>query len=138
MIRLEHVNIVVRDLDETLAFYQAAFPHWKVRGGGENIRYGMASNWLHFGDDYHYLAFSDHGIEDGRDLKTSQIGLAHIAFTVSNLDALIIRLESAGYQIAINGAEDPSHKSVYFIDPNGIEVEFVEYLTDLPSERNRY
>ncbi|WP_133407656.1 VOC family protein [Parashewanella tropica] len=138
MIRLEHVNFVVRDLNKTVDFYQAAFPHWKIRGRGKNVRYGMPSNWLHFGDDYNYLAFSDHGAEEARDLKSSQVGLAHIAFTVTNLEALINRLETAGYEIAINGAEDPSHKSVYYNDPNGIEVEFVQYLTDLPSERNRY
>jgi hypothetical protein len=25
---------------------------------------------------------------------------------------------------------------VYFIDPNGFEVEFVEYLSDIPAQRN--
>lgn len=48
MIQLEHVNLVVTDLERSLHFYQAAFPHWKVRGGGESSWYGKARKWLHF------------------------------------------------------------------------------------------
>ncbi|RYV02333.1 glyoxalase [Shewanella sp. OPT22] len=138
MISLEHVNVVVRDIPETLTFYQAAFPHWKVRGGGSGEWYGKPRKWVHFGDDYHYLAFSDHGKTAARDLKGDQVGLAHYAFTVSNLEALIQRLQNAGYQVAIWGGNDDTQKSVYFIDPNGIEVEFVQYLVDLPELRNQY
>ncbi len=53
--RLEHLNLVVNDLDESLVFYKAAFPHWRVRGGGESVWHGTPRKWLHFGDDYHYL-----------------------------------------------------------------------------------
>ena len=33
--------------------------------------------------------------------------------------------------------EDPYRRNIYF-DAHGFEVEFVEYLTDIPAERNRY
>ena len=33
MITLEHINLVVSDIEKRLAFYQAAFPNWHVRGG---------------------------------------------------------------------------------------------------------
>lgn len=32
MIHLEHINLVVDDIPAALRFYQAAFPHWRVRG----------------------------------------------------------------------------------------------------------
>jgi hypothetical protein len=32
--------------------------------------------------------------------------------------------------------EEAFRKNVYFVDPSGFEVEFVEYLSDLPEERN--
>ena len=37
MARLEHVNLVGKNIERSLAFYQTAFPHWQVRaeGGGE-------------------------------------------------------------------------------------------------------
>lgn len=138
MLYLEHLNLVVEDLPSTLAFYQAAFPHWSVRGGDNDTWYGTQRNWIHFGDDYQYLSFNDNGQGDNRDLTSSQLGLAHFAFVTTNLSALISRLGAAGFEVAKPGADDPFRRNVYFIDPSGYEVEFVEYLSDLPSERNRY
>ncbi|CAM3814963.1 VOC family protein [Parendozoicomonas haliclonae] len=138
MIHLEHINLVVSDIPRALTFYQAAFPHWSVRGSGKGDWYGAPRNWIHFGDDYNYLAFSDHGRGENRDLKGSQVGLAHLAFVTDNLDRLIDRLSQAGFQPHNEGAEDPHRKNTYYLDPDGFEVEFVEYLSDLPKERNCY
>ena len=137
MVQLEHLNLVVSDLDKTLAFYQAAFPHWTVRGGGTGDWYGKPRKWIHFGDDYHYLAFSDHGEGQNRDLKGAQVGLAHFAYVTTDLDGIVKRLTGAGFEVD-KGSEDPYRNNVYFIDPDGYEVEFVEYLSDVPALRNRY
>lgn len=136
MLHLEHVNLVVSDVPAMLAFYQAAFPHWKVRDTGKGDWNGKPRTWLHFGDDYSYIVFSDNGEGDNRDLDGHQVGLAHFAYVTNNIDAVTERLVSAGYEIAKPGADNPFRKNVYFIDPAGFEVEFVEYLSDLPSERN--
>ena len=137
MIQLEHVHLVVANLENALRFYRAAFPHWRIRDKGKGDWYGKARHWLHFGDDYQYLAFSDHGEGRNRDLEAHQVGLAHFAFVTRNLDALVARLENIGFAIAQDGAEEPHRRNVYFIDPDGFEVEFVEYSSDLPDERNR-
>ena len=136
MIKLEHINMVVSDLDKSLVFYRAAFPHWKVRAEGSRLWYDKPSNWIHFGDDYQYLALSDHGEGDNRDLTGHSVGLAHIAFEVTNIDAMIERLAQHGFDIALDGADSRVRKNVYFLDPDGFEVEFIEYLTDIPAERN--
>ena len=34
------------------------------------------------------------------------------------------------------GPDEPHRRNVYFVDPDGMDVEFVEYLSDLPAERN--
>ena len=47
-----------------------------------------------------------------------------------------MRLQQAGYAIAKPGAKEPFRKNVYFVDPAGFEVEFVECLSDIPAERN--
>jgi len=138
MIHLEHLNLVVEDLPKTLHFYRAAFPHWKVRGGGEASWHGKPRDWVHFGDDYQYLTFNNDGVGENRDLTGHQIGLAHFAFVTDNLDAVIQRLKTAGYPADKEGAEDDFRRNVYYLDPNGYEVEFVQYLSDIPSERNRY
>lgn len=136
MIQIEHINLVVDDIPSTLAFYQAAFPHWFVRDEGQGEWYGKARNWLHFGDDYQYIALSDHGEGSNRALSGHQVGLAHFAFVTNHLDALVARLQQAGYPVAKPGADEPYRKNVYFVDPAGFEVEFVEYLSDNPKERN--
>ena len=133
---LEHVNLVVSDLDAMLKFYRAAFPHWHIRDEGKGEWYGKPRNWLHFGDDYHYIALSDHGEGTNRDLAGHSVGFAHFAYVTNNLDAVISRLQAAGFSIAKNGADDPFRKNIYFVDPAGFEVEFVEYLSDIPAQRN--
>jgi catechol-2,3-dioxygenase len=136
MLHLEHLNLVVNDIDASLAFYQAAFPHWRVRQEGRSEWHGKPRRWLHFGDDYQYLTFNDNGVGENRDLGGHQTGLAHFAFVTLNLDALVKRLAEAGFALDHNGADEDHRKNVYFIDPNGFEVEFVEYLSDVPAERN--
>jgi catechol 2,3-dioxygenase-like lactoylglutathione lyase family enzyme len=136
MLYIEHVNLVVNDIPATLTFYQAAFPHWKVRAKGTADWYGVERNWLHFGDDYQYLTFNDDGVDENRDLSGHQVGLAHFAFVINNLSAMKNRLAKAGFEVHKQGAENPHRANLYFLDPNGFEVEFVQYFSDLPEERN--
>jgi len=136
MLHIEHLNLVVNDLPNTLKFYQEAFPHWRIRDSGENEWSGKPRKWLHLGDDYHYLALADNGVGENRDLSGHQTGLAHFAFVTNDIDAIVDRLSRAGFNIAKDGADDPYRRNVYFIDPSGFEVEFVQYLSDLPDERN--
>ncbi|MGC9404261.1 VOC family protein [Vibrio genomosp. F10 str. 9ZC157] len=136
MIKLEHVNLVVKDIPKMLKFYQAVFPHWTVRDEGQGEWYGKPRNWLHFGDEYQYIAMSDHGEGENRNLSGHQIGLAHFAYETNNIEAVIERLTQAGFPIAKDGAIEPYRKNVYFVDPAGFEIEFVEYLSDDPKKRN--
>jgi catechol 2,3-dioxygenase-like lactoylglutathione lyase family enzyme len=136
MLYLEHVNMVVTDIPAALTFYQAAFPHWHVRDQGESPWSGKPRKWLHFGDDYQYLTFNDNGEGDNRDLAGHQPGLAHFAFVTDNIDAVIERLAAAGFAAAKDGADEPYRRNIYFVDPAGFEVEFVQYLSDIPAQRN--
>lgn len=133
---LEHVNLVVKDINKSLSFYQAAFPHWRVRSKGKGEWHGKARTWLHFGDDFQYLALSDHGEGENRELAGFQVGLAHFAYVVTNLESIVLRLEAAGFPIDKGSNQHPFRRNAYFIDPDGFEVEFVEYLSDIPDERN--
>ncbi|GAB3010987.1 VOC family protein [Bowmanella dokdonensis] len=138
MLRLEHLNLVVRDIPTALKFYRAAFPHWKIRGEGVADWYGTRRNWLHFGDDYNYLTFNDNGSGENRDLKSNSLGLAHFAYVVEDLDRLIDRMAGSGFTPAKQGSIDPHRRNIYFVDPDGFEVEFVQYLSDIPAQRNLY
>jgi len=138
MITLEHINLVVNDIEAAIKFYQAAFPHWAVRGGGISEWHGKPRNWVHFGDDYQYLTFNDDGVGENRDLTGHQIGLAHFAFVTTDLTGVIERLKQADFTVGKEGVKDEYRTNVYFIDPSGYEVEFVQYHSDLPELRNRY
>lgn len=136
--KIEHLNLVVKDLPQTLAFYQAAFPHWQVRGEGQQVWHGVARNWVHFGDDFQYLTFNDNGSGENRDLTTNELGLGHFGFETTNLDNVVKRLVQAGFSVHKDGSADEFRRNIYFLDPNGFEVEFVQYLSDQPTQRNRY
>jgi catechol 2,3-dioxygenase-like lactoylglutathione lyase family enzyme len=136
MIYLEHLNVVVKDIPKALSFYQAAFPHWSVRSKGKQDWYGKPREWLHFGDHYQYITFNNGGEDQIRHLKGHQVGLAHFAFVTNNLAQVIERLARAGFTVDKAGAQAPFRKNAYFVDPDGFEVEFVQYLSDLPAERN--
>ncbi len=138
MVHLEHLNLVVKNLQETLNFYQSAFPHWKIRGGGKSEWYGHPRNWVHFGDDYSYLSLNDNGTGENRQLKQYQVGLAHFAFVINDVKGLIKRLAKIGIKPSVAYEGDENRGSVYFIDPNGYEVEFVVYYNDQPYLRNQY
>ena len=136
MLYIEHLNLVVSDLPASLSFYLAAFPHWRIRDSGDGVWFGVARKWLHFGDDHQYLALNDDGDGENRDLAGHTPGLAHFAFVTANIDAVVERLADAGFSVAKEGADEPYRKNVYFVDPAGFEVEFVEYLSDQPEQRN--
>lgn len=136
--RLEHANLVLPDIAPTLAFLKAAFPEWRVRGRGDGAWSGKPRRWLHFGDDDHYLTLNDNGEGPWRDLDGHASGLAHIGFVVDSLEEIVARLRKAGYEPSHWGPDDPCRRNVYYVDGQGLEFEFVEYLSDDPAEKNRY
>ena len=84
------------------------------------------------------MAFNDQGQGENRELSGHQLGLAHFAYVTSDLEGIIQRLESAGFNISSDGNHTKYRKNIYFLDPNGYEVEFVQYHTDDSRLRNNY
>ncbi len=136
MARIEHANIVVTQLETTSRFLMTAFPHWKVRDGGESAWAGKPRRWVHLGDDVTYLTLNDNGEGKPRALDGHQPGLAHLGFEVTGLDDLVQRLVDAGYAISHAGDHTAHRRNVYFVDDEGLEFEFVEYASDDPAQRN--
>ena len=81
------------------------------------------------------ITFSDNGIGDNRDLS-GHCWFAHFAYVTEDLDGVIQRLQDAGFEVDKVGPENPYRRNVYFKDPAGFEVEFVEYGSDIPAQRN--
>lgn len=136
--RIEHVNIIVPEIEPTMNFLLAAFPQWRLRGRGDMTWYGKPRSWAHVGNDDFYITLNDHGEGQMRDLTSNQNGLAHVGFAVENVDQIVKNLISKGYNPDHTGGTHPFHKSMYFIDPQGLEFEFVEYSSEIPAEKNMY
>jgi len=116
-------------------------PHWQVRGEGTGGWSGAPRRWVHFGDEYTYLAMHDDATlssEQRQQADSGGAGLVHFGLEVANLPAVIERLTKAGFAPSDPGTQEPHRRNIYFIDPNGFEVEFVEYSSDAPVERNLY
>ena len=135
--RLEHANIVVRDIDATVRFLRTAFPEFRMRFDGPDA---VGKRWVHFGTDDTYIALSQSTVEPDRPWTPYEglPGVNHLAYEVDDVEALRERLESAGYRDSTVANKHPYRKRVYFFDRDGNDWEFVQYLSDDAAKRNDY
>jgi catechol 2,3-dioxygenase-like lactoylglutathione lyase family enzyme len=121
---LEHVNMTVSDLDRSIDFYRRLLGlavRW--RRAGDADRTAAA----HVGDDRHYIAMFQASAPEPRcPTDYESPGLNHFGFVVDDLDQARRRLAELG--VTPHGEADyhPGRR-LYFFDPDGIEVELVEY-----------
>lgn len=132
---VEHANLTVSNIDHSIAFLQTALPGFSVRHRGQSELY----RWCHIGTEHTYLALQDVVNRDKID-RTPYLdsGINHIGLVTQDVDGVRQRLLAAGYQENDIETTHPWRKRCYFWDPNGIEWEFVEYLSDDPAQRNDY
>jgi catechol 2,3-dioxygenase-like lactoylglutathione lyase family enzyme len=136
-VRLEHVNLVARDLDGMIRFLHAAFPEYRVRGAGTGP---SGARWVHVGNDDSYLALNEATVDPAEPWVpySGKPGVNHLGFEVDDVEALQARLRSAGYAETTVPNEHPGRRRVYFNDAEGNDWEFVQYLTDDASLRHDY
>ena len=137
MLRLEHANLHVRDVDAMIDFLRTAFPELRVRGEGVSW---TGSRWVHLGNDETYLALYQATAEPAEKWTpyAGKPGLNHLGFEVEDAEALRVRLREAGYLESTVPNAHPHRTRVYFYDPEGNDWEFVEYRSSDPAERNDY
>jgi catechol 2,3-dioxygenase-like lactoylglutathione lyase family enzyme len=142
--QLEHINLRVPSIAATQALLCAAFPDFRLRGGGYGPIYGY---WAHIGNDDHYVAVSQRekpGEESGESIPPYEYRqsyrLLHLAYVVDDVEALMARLHQAGFEPddVDNLNDHPYRRRVYYLDGNGIEYEFVQYLSKKAEQRNDY
>ncbi len=119
---LEHVNLTVSELDRSIEFYSALFGY-RVRWRGRTSNGAEAA---HVGDERCYLAFFQAERPDRVERDYGEVGLNHFGFVVDDLDAFKRRLQAL--DVAPHSEQDyEPGRRLYFLDPDGIEVELVEY-----------
>jgi catechol 2,3-dioxygenase-like lactoylglutathione lyase family enzyme len=119
---LEHVNMSVADLDKTIAFYESLL--------GLKVRWrGTAASGLraaHIGDERCYLALFEIGERERTEADYDQLGLNHFGFVVDDLEDAKRKLAALHVEPTMEADYEPGRR-LYFLDPNGVEVELVQY-----------
>jgi len=133
-IYLEHANITVNDLQESIKFFQTAFPHFKIRGGGNDTR-----EWVHLGDDNTYIAINQ-ALQNDLKMANSydRIGINHLGFVVQDVEEIAKNLLSNGYKRDYPKQVEQFRIRDYFADTDGNQFEFVQYLSEVIQEKNSY
>ncbi len=138
--RLEHANITVANLDGAVEFLMTAFPEFKVRGGGETDQGDWTQKWVHVGTDEYYICLNQAkpGIPTPPARGTIAPSYNHLGFEIEDAEELRDRMLAAGYKEGFVPPPHPHRRRVYFHDPDGLEWEFVQYFSEIPSEKNDY
>ena len=125
--RLEHTNLTVSDLERSIAFYHDALG-FDVRWRGQAVgttRMVPAAHVGPAGDEFYCALFESE--KPGRapyDYATP--GFNHFGIVVDDLAAVTTRVEAAGAKVHMSFEYDPG-RHVYFFDPDGTEIELIEY-----------
>src|SRR5256885_13407178 len=96
-VRLEHANLLVRDIDAMIRFLQTAFPEFRIRFDARHMEGG---GWLHIGTDDTYIALAQSTVEPQKRWQpyAGVPGVNHLAYVVDDVEAGHEGLTSAGYR----------------------------------------
>jgi glyoxylase I family protein len=119
---LEHVNLTVSDLERSIAFYCDLLElHVRWKGPIDGERLGA-----HVGDDRCYLALFQAAVDGTVARDYARPGMNHFGFVVDDLDGARRRLDALGVTVHREDDDEPGRR-IYFVDPDGHEVELVQY-----------
>jgi len=117
--RMDHVNLSVRDLDVSAAFYSALLGiELKEQGNNGTTR------WCILGaPDRFYVCLSE--IPGADRFKPEGIHINHVGFVVDDIDETVRRIRQLGLSLEYGDKtlDWPRSRSAYVCDPNGIVIE---------------
>ncbi|OLP18166.1 bleomycin resistance protein [Leptolyngbya sp. 'hensonii'] len=125
--RFEHLNLAVEDLDTSRNFYQKLFPDWYVRAEGEN----EGKRWMHLGNHQFYVALTETPQAIRTHRPYDSIGINHVGFVIQDGDQMKAFLEANGIEYYTYTSPETKHR-IYIDDPDGNEIELVEYQEHYP------
>jgi catechol 2,3-dioxygenase-like lactoylglutathione lyase family enzyme len=139
-----HINIVVRDLDAAKSFFVSNF------GFAAGPAVALQGPWVDALTRMHdaraeYMPLTLEGstfrIEllkflhpvaalDGEIGTPNRIGYRHIDFDVDNIDEMVTRLQSQGWEFlsAVQTVSSMNLKTVYFLGPEGVLIQMTQAL----------
>ncbi len=127
---LEHANMTVSDVRRSAKFYGDLLD-LKIRWEGQTNQGWPA---IHIGDEKSYLALFQSPKPTTLEEDYERVGINHFGFVVEDLDAATKRLAILGVTHKGEINYEPGRR-VYFYDPDGIEIELVEYPKQTNNDR---
>jgi glyoxylase I family protein len=115
--RLAHICLMTRNLEETFKFYHDAL--------GLEKRFDFIRNEKPFG--FYLHAGNDTFIEVFEGDPDAVGNIKHVAIQVENLDELIERIRSNGYEVSDKALGADNSWQAWVTDPSGVRIEFHEY-----------
>ena len=119
---LEHVNLTVSDLERSAKFYRELFGY-RTRWRGKTAQGQPA---VHVGNDHHYIALFQAERPGKFERDYGDVGMNHLGLIVHDLGDMKSRLQRLGVDPHHEADYEPGQR-LYFFDPDGIEVELVQY-----------
>jgi catechol 2,3-dioxygenase-like lactoylglutathione lyase family enzyme len=117
--RIDHVQINVRDLDESAGFY-AALLGVELKEQGNN----GGTRWCILGaPDRFYLCLVE--VPSAGDFTFEDVHINHVGFVVDDIDETVRRIHELGLRLGFSDTivDWPRSRSAYVVDPNGIWIE---------------
>ena len=124
-ISTDHVLIVVKDLEDTIRFYRhLGFIHVETINRPHDTVGLMEKDGLNL--ELMKLPEGDETIREPR--RNSDIGFRHIGFKVENINEVYESLRDKIQFDAppVNSAGRGDRKILFFKDPNGVELHFIQ------------
>lgn len=142
-----HIDLATKDMAATRAFYEGilGFPavrtdiiEFEGRGSAEHVFFDCGNGqMIAFASSANMPKDLDTGINRGLGLPPGVYHFAFEAGSLENLRTLKAELEAKG--VAVRGIEDHEGwcQSIYFMDPNGLQMEFCHLSRELNEDDAR-
>jgi len=111
---LDHVNMTVKDLEESVNFYGELFGFVDKKDQPEQTSKIIGN------ENIKLCLYEDPNLETGD-------GLNHFGFHVENFEDIVEKCESMNISMPYGVVNWEKSRSVYIVDPNGYEVELSEF-----------
>lgn len=122
---LDHVNIVTRDLDATVAFYEQILG--LKRGESPGAALGFKGAWMFdaSGKAIVHLVWKDPSRDFAADHEPGTVtgAIHHVALACRGYDSTIERLETRGIGYRTNELASINLRQIFVRDPNNINLE---------------
>jgi methylmalonyl-CoA/ethylmalonyl-CoA epimerase len=124
--RLHHVGIAVRDLDQAVDYYERSLgAEIMAQGEREGLKFALLDLG---GVEIELLATEDPRLRAGAFLAARGVGLYHLAYAVKNIEAETARLVREGLRQSGDVKTGVHDAPIVFFEPSGIDGVLTELI----------